>query len=152
MRLPNLKLCWKQRRLTVRRCRREVSCDVVASLESRVYMFTQHGVVVCKMCPHDCFQSHMVGVEYLVPQMEERLRTQRRSWPPQNSSWRRRYEGEVHWCRRRNTHSQIIPCQSDLYSRKEKEWSERWSLYHCAVLCTRASRHILYPHAELQAQ
>ena len=24
--------------------------------------------------------------------------------------------------------------------------------YHCAVLCTRASRHSLYPHAELQAQ
>ena len=58
MRLPNLKKCWKQRRLTVRRCRREVSCDVVASLGSRVYMFTQHGVVVCKMCPHDCSISH----------------------------------------------------------------------------------------------
>ena len=65
VRLPNLKKCWKQRRLTVRRCRKEVSSDVIASLESRVYMFTQHGVVVCKMCTHDCFQSHMAGVKHL---------------------------------------------------------------------------------------
>ena len=41
-----------------------MSCDVVASLESCVYMF-MHSVVVCKMCPHDCFQSHMVGVKRL---------------------------------------------------------------------------------------
>ena len=39
-----------------------------------VYMFTQHSVVVCKMCPHYCFQSQMVGVVHHVPQVEERLR------------------------------------------------------------------------------